>query len=740
MKRKISSLFLGVLVFVFFILSGCAGDDRGETKRENSENQQTASAMGRYIEEKIDLPVSVTTLFDLRDGEDGQMRMLFEDEPGSLYLYGSSDEGAKWNEQKLKTDWLPENYRVAAACVDGNGNIFVCAGEMAKDPMARKTAVGIYHYYRIDKTGNAKEVSLELPAAKGEYLLMGYGLMQSALADDGKLYGILYKASGEGSSPDKVYCFDSESGKKIWSANMGNVDLALFDNQLYAYIYEKDMLKHIDTENGKELEETECPYDITNIDIKPEKNRVYYCDATGIYGTDSEMGIRELLVDGALSSFSRIGYDTGNLFCVKEDVFLLMLGSISGDWELYRYKYDPSVPTRPDNELTVYALKENPDIDTLVSDFQEKHPEVYVRYEVGMQSDSIKNESDAINALNTEIAAGNGPDVLVLNNLPWESYMEKGILADLGSCYEKEEVYENLFLPFEREGITRAVPVAFKIPMAGGEKSTVSNIHSAEELLEEVKATEETVLPLCISEEKLIRFMSSVYWQNVQTEDGSLSRENLSRLLETVKQIQDCIKSSKSEYANSFFWEEDENMDSFYEYFDASFASSDIFAMGLAYLDGADSLAYLYNYNSSWQALSEGTFSPLLVGISQKSERMDIAEEFVRFSLSEEEQKSFDSPDNRVFFSGFPVNKKALKNMEKKPSKSDLEKRRLQWPPEEAFLELEEQIQKLKTPAMEDNIVMNTIEDSAKPYLAGEKSLDTAVNEIMQTLELYFAE
>ena len=181
-------------------------------------------------------------------------------------------------------------------------------------------------------------------------------------------------------------------------------------------------------------------------------------------------------------------------------------------------------------------------------------------------------------------------------------------------------------------------------------------------------------------------------------------------------------------------------MDSFYEYFDASFASSDIFAMGLAYLDGTDSLAYLYNYNSSWQALSEGTFSPLLVGISQKSERMDIAEEFVRFSLSEEEQKSFDSPDNRVFFSGFPVNKKALKNMEKKPSKSDLEKRRLQWPPEEAFLELEEQIQKLKTPAMEDNIVMNTIEDSAKPYLAGEKSLDTAVNEIMQTLEIYFAE
>lgn len=132
MKRKISSLFLGVLVFVFFILSGCAGDDRGETKRENSENQQTASAMGRYIEEKIDLPVPVTTLFDLRDGEDGQMRMLFEDEPGSLYLYESSDEGAKWNEQKLKTDWLPENYRVAAGCVDGKGNIFVCAGEMAK--------------------------------------------------------------------------------------------------------------------------------------------------------------------------------------------------------------------------------------------------------------------------------------------------------------------------------------------------------------------------------------------------------------------------------------------------------------------------------------------------------------------------------------------------------------------------------------------------------------------------------
>ena len=39
--------------------------------------------------------------------------------------------------------------------------------------------------------------------------------------------------------------------------------------------------------------------------------------------------------------------------------------------------------------------------------------------------------ADRIRALNARILAGDGPDILVLDGLPTESYIEKGILADL---------------------------------------------------------------------------------------------------------------------------------------------------------------------------------------------------------------------------------------------------------------------------------------------------------------------
>mgnify|MGYP002243277550 CR=1 FL=1 len=39
--------------------------------------------------------------------------------------------------------------------------------------------------------------------------------------------------------------------------------------------------------------------------------------------------------------------------------------------------------------------------------------------------------SDTIRALNTELLGGNGADLLVLDGLPAESYIEKGILEDM---------------------------------------------------------------------------------------------------------------------------------------------------------------------------------------------------------------------------------------------------------------------------------------------------------------------
>ena len=43
-------------------------------------------------------------------------------------------------------------------------------------------------------------------------------------------------------------------------------------------------------------------------------------------------------------------------------------------------------------------------------------------------------------------------------------------------------------------------------------------------------------------------------------------------------------------------------------------------------------------------------------------------------------------------------------------------------------------------PAMEDSVVIRTVTEHGMKYLSGEKDLDGAVNEMVQVLELYFAE
>lgn len=762
MKGKVFCCLFNVFILVALLLQGCAKDDSikqggvvsggtpitnsGGTPATNSEG--LSAAMGRFMEEEIALPVSIKILFDLRCGGDDVIRALFENEPGSLCLYESSDEGANWSRRKLGMGWLPKNYRVGAACLDSKGNIFACAGKMSEDPMARKNASGMYRYFRIDKSGKTKEILLELPEAKDEYTSKAYGISKPALSEDGKLYGMLDLTEERGRRQGRLFCFDIKSGKKLWSTDVEDTGMQLFGGQLYVYISDKKELKHIDIKTGKELGETECPFDLNCIDIKSEKNKVYGVDRAGIYGTDSQMEVRELLVDGALGCFSGEEYMFDRLACVSEDVFLLVLGNMTGEKELFRYQYEPDIPTRPDNELRVYTLKDNSVMRTLVSDFRKKYPEIYVRYEVGMDGSNAKNVSDAINTLNTETLAGNGPDVLALNNLPWKSYAEKGMLAELGGCYEKNEVFENLFQIYEQEGKSCVVPLSFKIPIAAGDKAAVSSIHSAEDLLKEVEATRKDYLPFTMGKQQLARYVSSVYWQTVQSEDGSLSRENLRRLLEIIKKMQEHVDASTSEYNDIVYSLDDDRT---VDHFDTgcTINNDGMASMELTYLDSINSLIYLYRHmkkkdlydDMSWQVISKGTFSPLLVGISGKAGQMEIAEKFISFCLSEEEQKSFNNPEK--LFYGFPVNKKAWKNMIQKPSKSKLKKLGTAfdiWPPQDVFADVEKQITELETPAMEDSVVIDTILDSVMPYMSGKKNLDTAADEIMQTLELYYAE
>lgn len=76
--------------------------------------------------------------------------------------------------------------------------------------------------------------------------------------------------------------------------------------------------------------------------------------------------------------------------------------------------------------------------------------------------------------------AGKGPDVLCLDGLPLDSYLSKGMLADLSdtlkAAEEKEEFFNNITRAFEKDGKIYAIPTRFRIPLLVGKQETLAGI------------------------------------------------------------------------------------------------------------------------------------------------------------------------------------------------------------------------------------------------------------------------
>ena len=67
----------------------------------------------------------------------------------------------------------------------------------------------------------------------------------------------------------------------------------------------------------------------------------------------------------------------------------------------------------------------------LIARFQKQNPDIYVNYQIGLSGEDGVTASDALRMLNTEILAGDGPDVLMLDGISVDTYTEKGLLMDL---------------------------------------------------------------------------------------------------------------------------------------------------------------------------------------------------------------------------------------------------------------------------------------------------------------------
>ena len=137
----------------------------------------------------------------------------------------------------------------------------------------------------------------------------------------------------------------------------------------------------------------------------------------------------EQLIDGSMCSIG----NSAHYFCgmavngeAGKEEFLILFS----DRTLLRYRYDPEAEINQD-VLRVYTVNEETEVRKLVAAFRGEHPEIQIKYETGVNPQYGGPYEDALRSLATELAAGTGPDILFMDELPYHSYVEKGALLDL---------------------------------------------------------------------------------------------------------------------------------------------------------------------------------------------------------------------------------------------------------------------------------------------------------------------
>ncbi|SHK14358.1 ABC transporter substrate-binding protein [Desulforamulus aeronauticus] len=143
------------------------------------------------------------------------------------------------------------------------------------------------------------------------------------------------------------------------------------------------------------------------------------------------------------------------------------------------------------NSLTIAVVTKDTYLDTAVKKFEELHPGVSVEVKEYTSSTSEKGEGlratepgdieKYVTAMNTQLMSGQGSDIILLNNLPYQTYADKNLLVDLGKLMQSDQsfdsgkYYQNIFKALEYKGKLYALPVNIGINMIAADKTLLAD-------------------------------------------------------------------------------------------------------------------------------------------------------------------------------------------------------------------------------------------------------------------------
>ena len=490
-----------------------------------------------------------------------------------------------------------------------------------------------------------------------------------------------------------------------------------------------------------------------------EEGTIFLLDASGIRRCEKTGSLWEIITDNSAYSMSNSSYSPVEFLHMQGeyDSFVIYYESIIDSKPSFLAEYTFGEIVKEENkELTIYSLWENATMREAISDYKKEHKDVNIHYEVAFSENSSATLSDQIRALNTEILAGNGADIFVLDGLPMESYIQKGVLMDMGDVLnpfiESEQLLSSISDDYTQDGKIYGMPMRFYMPFYATTEDIKEQTKSIAALSELASKSERNLFKT-LSYEELLSSLLYIYSDEYMQEDGSIDLKAMTDFLQRVKGISDQIESSKMPtFDPLYIGGNSVTTPSYLHEFiignEFEIINYDIYATIGCAADAYDFdriVACTNHVGGYYFSVKDLYISNGIVGINKETKEADIAKDFVK-ELYEE---SFQSVD---FNDGFPVNATSLKTwMTKEPDPNlmsgfstqengkqimiifyemDVEKKK----------EFYDMLLSLDTPITNNSTVIDMILEEAVGYLAGEKELEQTAQDITNKVNLYLNE
>ena len=775
-KSKLTALIMAVCVL---IVSGCGSRTQngvsGEASQVNNENngseESTAAGtdgrtLGRYVEEAVEFPGELMMPLGLFK-ENGIIRL--NDTSGEDLL--SADQGNSFEYANDMPDLLAE----ALAAESYFYNMTVSSeGDRILSEYIEMNDFNSFHNYII--TADNQVIELSDLSSTNIYSFYGSDCYFYVLQDK-KVYQVNAKTG------ETLYLFETENYASYAAAD---------DQKLY--VLDQAGIQIYDLENKELLDQdTVLNEFIKNktgrqgmnayrllLSPNAENNGVYVVAEEGLYFHTLNGSVMEQIIDGSLCSIGDITKSYVDMVVLQNqdnDSYLILYS----DGSLMRYTYDATIPTVPDTTLRVYSVYEDTNVKQAISGFQQLHPELYVKYEVGIAQDSGVTLEDALKNLSTELAAGKGPDIMMMDNIPYDSYVDKGVLMDLSSMLTEmsgEQFFDHIIDNYKTNSGLYTIPAVFSFPVISGDGTSLEGLASLSDLaglLEEARAKKpEGSIFSFINSQELLRLLAQSSFGIWISEDGSLNKDAIVEFLTQSKRIYDAqmegLTQDEIESSYSFLTDSFSSGNALTNRFQSDGAVSALSAALFnnqpysgSYLSGtmedySTYLAMLKSVDADFIMMpgqNQGTCIPAsLISVNNDTGIKEKASEFVKYMLSGEFQSG-------AYLTGSPINQTAYYAKQENPypgvpegeayavvgmttsnddGVEDMLTIEIFWPSKEEFQRMDDIVEGLTEINTCDDRVFQAVLELGDGAITGDTGIEEAANAIEKKVQLYLAE